>query len=106
MASQGASLTGYNTELVRLIEDLKGRKSGIDHELHELEQEKAKIQNDLQILQQRLHRIEESVKQKRQAGSEYDKTIQETESAYMRILESSQTLLKVLKRQSTSLGTK
>lgn len=35
--------------------------------------------------------------------SEYDKVIQETEAAYLKILESSQTLLTVLKRESTNL---
>lgn len=37
------------------------------------------------------------------ARSDYDKTIQETEAAYLKILESSQTLLTVLKRESMGL---
>ena len=36
----------------------------------------------------------------------YDKTIQETEAAYMKILESSQTLLHVLKRETVNLTKK
>jgi len=35
--------------------------------------------------------------------NEYDKTIAETEAAYMKILESSQTLLNVLKRETVNL---
>ncbi|KAH3806551.1 hypothetical protein DPMN_134874 [Dreissena polymorpha] len=38
--------------------------------------------------------------------NEFDKTIAETEGAYMKILESSQTLLNVLKRESQSLREK
>jgi Sjoegren syndrome nuclear autoantigen 1 len=38
-----------------------------------------------------------------QARVEFDQTIQETEAAYMKILESSQTLLSVLKRESVNL---
>lgn len=38
-----------------------------------------------------------------QARLEFDQTIQETEAAYMKILESSSTLLGVLKRESTNL---
>ena len=38
--------------------------------------------------------------------NEYDKTIMETEAAYMKILESSQTLLHVLKRESVNLNKK
>ncbi|CAF2864708.1 unnamed protein product [Rotaria sp. Silwood2] len=38
--------------------------------------------------------------------TEFGRTISETEAAYMKILESSQTLLNVLKRESHSLHTK
>lgn len=38
--------------------------------------------------------------------NDYDKTIQETEAAYLKILESSQTLLTVLKRESVSISKK
>ena len=41
-----------------------------------------------------------------QARNEFDQTIQETEAAYMKILESSQTLLTVLKREATTLQKK
>jgi hypothetical protein len=48
-------------------------------------------------LTDRLSKINEALARKVQARNEYDKTIQETEAAYMKILESSQTLLHVLK---------
>jgi Sjoegren syndrome nuclear autoantigen 1 len=38
--------------------------------------------------------------------NEYDKVIQETEAAYLKILESSQTLLTVLKRESINIQKK
>ena len=38
--------------------------------------------------------------------TEYEKVIQETESAYVKILESSQTLLTVLKRESVNIQKK
>lgn len=47
--------------------------------------------------------MNESLSQKAAARNEYDVTIQETEAAYMKILESSQTLLHVLKRETVSL---
>ena len=37
---------------------------------------------------------------------EYDKVIQETEAAYLKILESSQTLLTVLKREAVNISKK
>merc|ERR1712070_283772 len=49
------------------------------------EEEKAKIQKDLSILTDRLSKINESLARKVQARNEYDKTIQETEAAYMKV---------------------
>ena len=66
----------------------------------------AKIQNDLRILTERLARINDNLARKITSRNEYDKTIQETEAAYLKILESSQTLLTVLKRESMGLERK
>ena len=40
------------------------------------------------------------------AKDKYEQTIQETEAAYMKILESSQTLLHVLKREKNKISKK
>jgi hypothetical protein len=50
--------------------------------------------------------VSESLKDKYQARVEFDGTIAETEAAYNKILESSQTLLTVLKREQTALVSK
>ena len=55
-----------------------------------VQEEKQKIQNDLRILTERLSRINDSLARKVASRNEYDKTIMETEAAYMKILESSQ----------------
>merc|ERR1719322_2390818 len=55
---------------------------------------------------EKLQRLNESLVRKTQARNEYDKTIQETEAAYMKIFESSQTLLHVLKRETVNLTKK
>ena len=103
MASQGASLQNYNNELVKCIEDLREKREDINKQISKDEEEKAKIQRDLSKLTDRLAHINEGLARKIQARNEYDRTIQETESAYMKILESSQTLLQVLRRESVSL---
>jgi len=103
MAGQGASLQNYNNELVKCIEDLREKREEINRQILKEEEEKAKIQRDLSILTDRLSKINEALMRKMQARSEYDRTIQETEGAYMKILESSQTLLQVLKRETVTL---
>lgn len=58
----------------------------------------------MQRLSARLAAINESLARKLAARAEYDAVIAETEAAYLKILESSQTLLTVLKRESVSMS--
>lgn len=103
MASQGASLQNFNNELVKCIEDLREKREEINRQIIKEEEDKTKILKDIAVLNERLTILNESLARKNQARSEYDRTLQETESAYMKILESSQTLLGVLKRESVNL---
>jgi Sjoegren syndrome nuclear autoantigen 1 len=89
--------------LVKCIEDLREKREEINRQILKDEEDKAKIQRDLSVLTDRLSKINENLSRKVQARNEYDRTIQETEGAYMKILESSQTLLQVLKRETVSL---
>ena len=88
------------------IEELRTKREEIDTQITEEEDEKAKVQSDLQVLSKRLTTLNESIARKLAARNDYDKTIQETEAAYLKILESSQTLLTVLKRESAGLEKK
>lgn len=106
MAQQGTSLQNYNNELIRCIDDLRDKREEVNRQILKEEEEKAQIQKSLSMLTDRLSKINEGLARKVQARSEYDKTIQETEGAYMKILESSQTLLSVLKRESVNLSKK
>ena len=74
--------------------------------LKDEEMEKAKIQNDLTVLTKRLSAVNDSIARKIASRNEYDKTIGETEAAYTKILESSATLLTVLKRESVQIQKK
>jgi len=103
MAGQGASLQNFNNELVKCIDDLREKREEINRQLQKDEEDKAKIQRDLSVLTDRLTKINESLARKVTARNEYDRTIQETEGAYMKILESSATLLQVLKRETVTL---
>jgi len=99
-------LQNYNSELVSCIEDLREKREELNRSIAADEEEKAKIQNDLRILTERLSKLNDSLARKIASRTEYDKTITETEGAYAKILESSQTLLHVLKRESVNLTKK
>mmetsp|Transcript_20473 Transcript_20473/g.42799 ORF Transcript_20473/g.42799 Transcript_20473/m.42799 type:complete len:112 (-) Transcript_20473:173-508(-) len=106
MAKQGTTLQNYNNELVKCIGDLREKREEVNRQILQQEEEKAKIQKELSRLTDRLSKINESLSRKLAARNEFDNTIQETEAAYMKILESSQTLLHVLKRESVNLAKK
>jgi len=106
LAQQGASMQSFNNELIQQIEDLRGKRDEISRSLAKEEEEKVKIQNDLAVLTKRLSQINDSLARKYSSRQEYDRTIDETEGAYMKILESSQTLLTVLKRESMNIQKK
>ena len=82
---KGASLQNYNNELVKCIDDLREKREEVNRQILASEEEKAKIQKDLSILTERLQKINENLVRKTQARNEYDKTIQETEAAYMKV---------------------
>jgi Sjoegren syndrome nuclear autoantigen 1 len=105
MAS-GAALQNHNNELVKCIEDLREKREELARALVRDEEEKAKIQQDLAVLTKRLTQLNDNLARKVASRNEYDKTIAETEAAYMKILESSQTLLTVLKRESVHIAKK
>ena len=106
MSAGAASMQTSNNELIKCIEDLKEKREELNAQIVREEEEKAKIQNDLQILTRRLSQLQETTAKKAGLRNDYDNTIKETEMAYMKILESSQTLLQVLKREATNLGKK
>jgi Sjoegren syndrome nuclear autoantigen 1 len=106
MAAQGAALQNHNNELVKCIEDLREKRDEVMKSLKEDETEKAKVQQDLAVLTKRLSQLNESISKKNDTKTEYEKVITETEAAYLKILESSQTLLSVLKREAVNIQKK
>ncbi len=103
MSGTAASLQNYNNELVKCIEDLRAKRDDAIRQILKEEEDKSKIQHDLDMLTDRWAVINETLARKVQARNEYDRTIQETEGAYMKILESSQSLLQVLKKETVSI---
>ena len=102
MSQMGAQLQGYNNELVKCVEDLCAKRDEGQRQILIEEEEKSKIQADIKILTERLAKVNESLAKKIAARNEYDRMIAETENAYNKILESSQALLHLLKRETVA----
>ncbi|NXK93388.1 SSNA1 protein, partial [Formicarius rufipectus] len=103
MTQQGAALQGYNNELVRCIEDLSMQREELSKEIQQAEEERNKLQHEIQALSEQLEHVCENLAQKVASRNELDKILAETEAAYMKILDSSRTLLTVLKKEVGSL---
>jgi Sjoegren syndrome nuclear autoantigen 1 len=67
------------------IEELRKKREEVHVQILAEEEEKLKVQNDLHILTERLARLSESLNSKIATRDEYDRTIAETEGAYMKV---------------------
>lgn len=79
------------------IEDLCGKRDELQRQILIEEEDKHKLENEIRLASEKLAKINENLAKKTTARTEFDRTIGETEAAYMKILESSQTLLNVTK---------
>nr|XP_054973313.1 microtubule nucleation factor SSNA1 [Pan paniscus] len=85
------------------IEELCQKREELCRQIQEEEDEKQRLQNEVRQLTEKLARVNENLARKIASRNEFDRTIAETEAAYLKILESSQTLLSVLKREAGNL---
>lgn len=67
------------------INDLCGKRDELHKQILQEEEEKQKLQNDIRILTERLAKVNESLSKKMASRNDFDKTIAETESAYMKV---------------------
>ncbi|XP_030290813.1 microtubule nucleation factor SSNA1 [Sparus aurata] len=104
MTQQAAALQTYNNELVKCIEDLHSKREELNRQIKQEEEEKDRLQHDIRVLSEKLSRVNESLTQRLAARATFDRTIAETEAAYTKILESSQSLLSVLKQEAGNLS--
>nr|CAD7588246.1 unnamed protein product [Timema genevievae] len=103
MSQQGAALQNYNQELVKSLEELKNKRSSLQAAIEQQENDKSLLQREIEKMHYRLTQINESLAKKIATRTEYDQTIAETEAAYTKIIESSQVLLNMIRRETVCL---
>ncbi|XP_061703572.1 microtubule nucleation factor SSNA1-like [Syngnathoides biaculeatus] len=104
MSQQAAALQTYNNEFVKCYDDLCSKREELSSQIKLEEEEKERLQHDIRSLSEKLSRVNESLAQKMAAHDTINRTIAETEAAYSKILESSQSLLSVLKQQAVNFS--
>ncbi|KAJ8934649.1 hypothetical protein NQ314_013248 [Rhamnusium bicolor] len=119
MSEHGAALQTYNLELVKCIlflmfilkiitsisglEDLKIKRNEIVDIIYKEEAEKVVLEKNLEALQNRLALLNKSLEHHKNIYENYDKTINDTENGFKKILESSQALLHLAQHESNKI---
>ncbi|KAJ7539642.1 hypothetical protein O6H91_11G103100 [Diphasiastrum complanatum] len=81
-AAKAATMQNYNVELLHRIEELREKRDEVKRLVQLEEEEKANIQKDLAMLTKRLSEIDDGLSRRYSYANDYDKTINEVESAY------------------------
>merc|ERR1719219_1057414 len=103
MAQQGAALQNYNNELVKCLEDLCQRRQRLQKEIDQDTVLLKQVEQEVAKLTAKMNTLQTSLNKKIQTKGEYDRTIKEGEANYMKILETSQALLSMVKKDSNHL---
>ena len=85
MTQQGAVLQNYNNELVKCIEELSQKREELCRQIQQEEEEKQRLQNEVRQLTEKLARVNENLARKIASRNEFDRTIAETEAAYLKV---------------------
>lgn len=100
---QGAALQQYNNELVKCIDELSRRRRTLQNEIDRDEAERQKLEMEVAAAKEKLDAVESRLAQRTSRMESYDKAIAKSEAAYLKILESSQVLLSVVKKETKEL---
>ncbi|XP_050312711.1 microtubule nucleation factor SSNA1-like isoform X1 [Anthonomus grandis grandis] len=104
MSEHGAALQTFNEQLVKCLEELKSKRNDLVEVIQREEAEKIVLEKNIRALQDKLAQLNNSLSQHRAMCSNYDKTIEDTELGFKKILESSQTLLQVAQHGANTIG--
>ena len=88
------------------MEGIRERRENLLIDMKKDTEEKNEIVQTIEKLSQELEELNATLIQKEELKNEYDKVISNTELAYYKLLEGSQTLLAILKRDENSLQKK
>ncbi|XP_011335554.1 Sjoegren syndrome nuclear autoantigen 1 homolog isoform X2 [Ooceraea biroi] len=82
---------------------MKLRRAEVQAQIDAQEEEKNNLQHEIEKMSCKLTELNDTLAKRIAIRNEYDRTISDTETAFMKILESSQLLLKVIKKEAVSL---
>ena len=85
--------------VVETLENLKTQRDKISQDIEESYELREKIQQQLNLLVDKLDKITDDLEQKQTVLNIYDKILNETDSAYSKIVQSTQALYNMVKNE-------
>ncbi|NWY96858.1 SSNA1 protein, partial [Loxia curvirostra] len=104
MSGTGAALRGHQVALQEGLSELRARRDELSGRIQAEEAERGRLQARIATLSRRLSDTSESLAGLRSTRAHIDRTIAEMDLASGEILDNSQTLLDVLKKEMRDLG--
>ncbi len=105
IATKG-NLNDTMISIVETLENLKLQRDKINQDIEEGYQIREKIQQQLNILGEQLQKVTDGLEQKQTVLNIYDKILNESDSAYSKIVQSTQALYNMVKNEEKKFGYK
>ncbi|XP_056157762.1 Sjoegren syndrome nuclear autoantigen 1 [Lampris incognitus] len=97
VTQQGAALQACNNELVSCIDELHERRRELARIIKQEEEEETRLLQNISVLTDKVGHIRETIAARAEEKATLDRAIAEANATYMKILESSESLLSVVK---------
>ena len=104
--SNSVNLNDTMIKIIQTLENLKIKRDKINQDLEEGYQLREKIQQQLNLLSEQLQKVTDDLEQKQTVLNIYDKILNESDSAYSKIVQSTQALYNMVKNKEKKFGYK
>ena len=106
VAINNGNLNDTMISIVQMLENLKGQRDKLNQDIEEGYQIREKIQQQLNLLGEQLQKVTDDLEQKQTILNIYDKILNESDSAYSKIVQSTQALYNMVKNEEKKFGYK
>ena len=106
VAINNGNLNDTMISIIRKLENLKGQRDKLNQDIEEGYQIREKMQQQLNLLGEQLQKVTDDLEQKQTILNIYDKILNESDSAYSKIVQSTQALYNMVKNEEKKFGYK
>ena len=106
MKTKDANLNDTMISIIKTLENLKFQRDKINQEIENGYQIREKMQHELNTLGEQLQKVTDNLEQKQTVLNIYDKILNESDSAYSKIVQSTPALYNMVKNEQKKFGYK